>query len=131
MDPLLHGYLTNVLDILLTAGGEELEGLEFYTAGEIAATLDVTIRFPGGTRFVANLTVDIFSGNPLWRTYSFHYMTSDNVCIFRYDDSGHHHELLNYPHHKHEGPDETVFSCPQPTVRTIRDEIEKYLMDNS
>ena len=65
--------------------------------------------------------------NPLVLFYSFHYMTADNTTIFRYDNSEHHHGLPNFPHHKHEGPDERVVGCPQPSMHDIRDEIAAHL----
>ncbi len=33
---------------------------------------------------------------PEWTDYSFHYMTSDNRCIFRYDNAPHHHGYLTF-----------------------------------
>ncbi len=65
--------------------------------------------------------------NPLVLLYSFQFMTFDGTTIFRYDNIGHHHGLPHFPHHKHEGPDERVSGCPQPSVSLIRDEIEAYL----
>ncbi len=66
---------------------------------------------------------------PWWSSYSFHYMTQDGICIFRYDNSRHYPELPYFPNHKHEGPSERVIACRQPSVRAIRDEIETYLRD--
>ena len=65
--------------------------------------------------------------NPIVLLYSFHYMTAENSTIFRYDNSEHHYGLPYFPHHKHEGADERVVGCPQPSISLIRDEIEAYL----
>ena len=54
-------------------------------------------------------------------------MTADGYTIFRYDNARHHHDLEYFPHHKHEGADERVVGCPQPSVAQIRDEIAAYL----
>ena len=55
-------------------------------------------------------------------------MTYDNFCIFRYDNSVHHHSLAqNFPHHKHIGASERVIDCPQPSVGQVRDEVAEYL----
>ena len=56
-------------------------------------------------------------------------MTADEDTIFRYDNARHHHDLEHFPHHKHEGADERVIGCPQPSVGQIRDEIAAYLKD--
>ena len=85
------------------------------------------MRFPGGSLLDVNLTLTASGGPPEWLAYSFHYMTEDSACIFRYDNADHYRGLQHFPHHKHEGPDERVSDCPQPSVRVIRDEIEIYL----
>ena len=59
--------------------------------------------------------------------YSFHYMTASDSTIFRYDNREHHPGLPHFPHHKHEGADERVVGCPQPSMHDIRDEIETHL----
>ena len=64
---------------------------------------------------------------PLLLDYSFHYMTADNATIFRYDNIGRHSGLPHEPHHKHEGADERIIGCPQPSISTIRDEIAAHL----
>lgn len=33
--------------------------------------------------------------------YRYHYMSSQNELIFRYDNAKHHKELDTFPHHKH------------------------------
>ena len=73
------------------------------------------------------MTVGIIEDTPLVLSYSFQYMTDDGTTVFRYDNSEHHHGLPNFPHHKHEGADERVVGCPQPSISLIRDEIEAYL----
>ncbi|MCY4651803.1 MAG: DUF6516 family protein [Dehalococcoidia bacterium] len=41
-----------------------------------------------------------------------------------------HPEVITFPHHKHEGADERVTACREPSIRAIRDEIEAYLTFN-
>ena len=73
------------------------------------------------------MTVYIARDTPLPLLYSFQYMDSDGTMIFRYDNSEHHQGLPHFPHHKHEGADERVVGCPQPSVSAIRDEIVAHL----
>ena len=69
----------------------------------------------------------VSNDTPLLDKYSFHYIDADNTTIFRYDNSDYHPGLPHAPHHKHEGTDERVIGCPQPSVSEIRDEIAAYL----
>ena len=69
----------------------------------------------------------ISGDNPLVLLYSFQFMTADGTTIFRYDNSDFHPGLPHEPHHKHEGADERVIGCPQPSISTIRDEIAAHL----
>ena len=93
--------------------------------------LEASLAFPDASRLELRIGVKATANRLFLELYSFHYMNRDGTRIFRYDNSQHHFGLPYFPHHKHEGPDERVFGCRQPSVRTIRDEIEKYLMDNS
>ncbi len=121
-------YLERVLEILLNTSedAEVRTGPEIDVA-EYIARLGVIIGFPDDSRMEVRLIVDISTANPLWQYYSFHYMTSERGCIFRYDNSRHYPELPFFPSHKHEGLDEKVIACPQPSVRGMRDEIEAYI----
>jgi len=58
--------------------------------------------------------------------YTYHYMTATNALIFRYDNMGH-HKRLNlpiYPHHQHEGSEETVSASPAPDLAAVLSEVE-------
>ena len=114
----------------MTIGSVEIEELEFIGEegeDEEAATMEALIRFPNSSRLYVNLTVDKAEGFPSPKRYSFHFMTAENVTIFRYDNSDYHSNLPHAPHHKHEGADERVVGYPQPSVNAIRDEIAAYL----
>lgn len=126
MDPLLEIYLTRALDVLLTIGSVEIELLELSEEDDEAELL-ATVRFPNGSRLHVNMKVDEVEGFPYLNEYSFHYMAASNSTIFRYDNREHHYGLDHFPHHKHEGADERVVGCPQPSVSAIRDEIIAYL----
>ncbi len=129
-DSLAQTYAERMLEILLGVDGEE-ESSRLRDAGEGLAVLVATLRYPDGSRLAIRLIIDIYPGRRIWSVYSFHYMTWDGVCIFRYDNSQYHPEVDTFPHHKHEGPDEHVVACRQPSVRVIRDEIEAYLISSA
>lgn len=125
-DSLAQAYAERMLDILLGVDGVEERSL-LRESEEGLAVMAATIRYPDGSRLSVRLIVDIYPGKRIWRVYSFHYMTGNGVCIFRYDNSIYHPEVSTFPHHKHEGADERVIACREPSIRMIRDEIEAYL----
>jgi hypothetical protein len=42
------------------------------------------------------------------RAYSFHWQTSDELLITRWDNAPHHPEISSYPHHIHDGSENNV-----------------------
>ena len=111
----------------MAAGAEAIEKVDIGETRGGYAKLEAVIRFPQGSLLDMNLTLSTSGEVPAWLAYSFHYMTEENMCIFRYDNADHYRGLLHFPHHKHEGPDERVSGCSQPTIHAIRGEIEAYL----
>ncbi|GEM_PF-3672121 len=66
-------------------------------------------------------------GYPEWVYYSFHFKTSTDQVIFRYDNARYHATLSNFPHHKHIDSQGDVEAGTQPTVYQIAREIAEYL----
>ena len=117
------------MNVFLSSGivVEVLRGPFISSSSEDHARIEVSFGFWDASRLEVSLRMRLMDDAPLWRSYSFQYMTRDGMCIFRYDNSSHYPELPYFPHHRHEGPDERVIACRQPSVRAIRDEIEVYL----
>ena len=59
--------------------------------------------------------------------YVYHYMDNQNNLVFRYDNTGHHKGLPNYPHHKHVGSQNNVISTNAPNLAEVLVEIEQSL----
>jgi hypothetical protein len=59
------------------------------------------------------------------KKYSYHFMDSNSVLIFRYDNAMHHKELSSFPHHKHLKNE--VVASSEPNINTILREIKSYL----
>jgi Family of unknown function (DUF6516) len=57
--------------------------------------------------------------------YAYQYMNAANRLIFRYDNTEHHKKLnlSTFPHHKHDGDEETVVPSPAPTLADVLTEI--------
>ena len=124
-------YIEGVLDTLLGVGatsiGEVEVNLNVSEGDRESATIETELQFPHGCRLEVDLTFEFVEDNPQWLAYSFHFMAEDNRCVFRYDNAPHHRGLIHFPHHKHEGEDERVIGCPEPTARTVASEIWAYL----
>ena len=57
--------------------------------------------------------------------YSFHYQDSEEIMVFRYDDTEHYPDLPNFPHHKHVGSSQEVVSAQPPDLMSVLQEIEQ------
>ena len=126
-DPLLLNYLDRVIDVLATSGSTAIEERAIIPLSESLADLRAAIRFYDHSYMSVWMRASVSRSILLLQRYSFHYMTPDGSTLFRYDNSDYHPDLPNPPHHKHEGANETVIDCPQPSVRQIRDEIVAHL----
>ncbi len=113
-------------DISPFAEFEEEPAVELFD--DQMGKLETRIMFPDGSKLEIILAVDFTADFPEWTQYSFHYMDEGGQCRLRYDNSRHYPGLPHFPHHKHEGPLERVSPCSRPSVRAIRDEIEKFLL---
>ena len=113
MDPRLSLYMERTVDVLVTAGAEDLE-TNFEELDETEAVMEATIRFPQGHRLEVDLLITISGNKPTRRVYSFHFMDNWNTTVFRYDNARHHQNLENFPHHKHEGMDERLSVASNP-----------------
>ena len=127
LEQVLLRYLERVPYILFAAGGESIEELQISERDDGDAELYASMHFPDGSRLEIHLVTYLRGNTPLLRRYSFHFMDSTDTTIFRYDNARHHYDLEYFPHHKHEGADERVIGCPQPSVGQIRDEIAERL----
>lgn len=127
MDPMLLRYLESILNIFLAITESELERSTFVDESVEEAESYALIRFYDGSRLHVGLTVDELDGFPMRREYAFHYMTSGDTTIFRYDNIRHHLGLPHFSHHKREGVNERVVGCPQPSASMIRTEIAAHL----
>ena len=127
LDPKIGDYLERAVDVLVTAGSIAIERHSVRALGDSRARLRTSLRFPRGSYLEVGMTVGILGDTPMVLFYSFQYMTAGGTTIFRYDNSEHHRGLPNFPHHKHEGADERVVGCPQPSISLIRDEVAAHL----
>lgn len=53
------------------------------------------------------------------RKYSYHWMDNHNTLIIRWDNSPHHKDLENYPHHKHIGETSEISSSEEMDLEKV------------
>jgi hypothetical protein len=63
--------------------------------------------------------------------YTYQYMDSQNILLFRYDNTPHHKKLNlpTFPHHKHDGIEDNVIASPAPLLVEVLQEIHLRLMN--
>ncbi len=125
----LESYFRDFILILLEASPfselSEDPSVEYFESN--IARLEATIHYQDRSKLYARVTVDFAAGFPEFRHYSFHYETSNGRTIFRYDNSTNHPNLPYFPHHKHEGPLESVSPSECPSLHSLQREIDRYL----
>ena len=62
-------------------------------------------------------------GDPIKKTYTFHYQRADGTVVFRYDNAPHFLNLPSAPHHKHVGEND-VIATDAPDLQSVLKEIE-------
>lgn len=70
--------------------------------------LSFRLRYSNGSTLAVLITADCSDEYPIWPAYALHYQQSTSELLFRYDNAPHHHELPNFPHHLHVGPDPAI-----------------------
>ena len=90
------------------------------TRGFIRAQLD----FADGSIFYVREFINVATSVDRMM-YAYQYMNAANRLIFRYDNTEHHKKLnlSTFPHHKHEGDEETVVPSLAPTLADVLTEI--------
>ena len=51
--------------------------------------------------------------------YRFHWQQKDGTIIKRWDNAAHHPEISTYPHHLHDGAENTVVECHSIAIQEI------------
>jgi hypothetical protein len=54
-------------------------------------------------------------------------MGADDSMLFRYDNSGHHKDIVTFPDHKHVNPDDAIKASAAPELDAVLDEVDELL----
>ena len=126
----LENHAVNALRILTSVGDGRVRERILEQPEIDALTLTAIIEYSDGSALSVRVLLDGLGDFVDWTFYSFNYMRDNSDCVFRYDNSSHYPDLHTFPHHKHEGADESVSASDRPSIRQIRNEIADYLSAN-
>ena len=123
----LEIYAVSALRILASVGNGRVQERALERRGIDTLMLTATIEYADESALSVRVLLDGLGDFVDWTFYSFNYMRDNGDCVFRYDNSSHYPSLHNFPHHKHEGADESVSASDRPSIRQIRNEIAECL----
>jgi hypothetical protein len=120
----IETYLQSLLNAVANAADVASSDIALDKRGPQAGLIRGNIYFVDGTRLHFRELVD-FETEPPRLMYSYHYQNEDASIIFRYDDTPHHIELPNSPHHKHVGSAQNTIPSSAPDLSTVLMEINR------
>ncbi len=124
----LHRYLSRLHDTILSRQEIKIEALEIFDRSDIvnqSSEFYARLRFPDDStlEIVEKLLVEQLV---IRKTrYVYHYQTSDNRLVFRYDNAPHHPEIATYPHHKH--IENQILPASPPDLSDVLREIDNHI----
>jgi hypothetical protein len=116
-------YFDLIEGTLAGSGGEEC-AITYQPLGHLSGLIDGMVYFFGGSRLEFSEFVYIRIGRPVKEAYRYQYL-KERKTVFRYDNSPHHRNLPNFPHHKHVG--RKVVGSTEPTLGQVLKEIATIL----
>ncbi len=121
---MIEAYLQSLLEAVANAAEVASSDIALDKRGPQAGLIRGDIYFIDGTRLHFRELVD-FETEPPRLMYSYDYQNAAASIIFRYDDTPHHAELPNSPHHKHLGSEHNTLSSSAPDLSTVLTEINR------
>jgi hypothetical protein len=120
----IETYVQSLLNAVANAAGVASSDIALDKRGPQAGLIRGDIYFVDGTRLHFRELVDFETALPRLM-YSYHYQNEAALIIFRYDDTPHHTELPNSPHHKHVGSEQNTISSSAPDLNAVLTEINR------
>jgi hypothetical protein len=68
---------------------------------------------------------EVFTFRNSYLKYSYHWQTSDNQLIIRWDNAPHHPQISTFPHHKHIQTNENVVESTETDIIAVLDYISR------
>ena len=119
---MIDTYYQSLLNLVAASPNVRSSNLAIEKRGEYVGLIRGDIYFSDDSRLHLRELVNLH-GDPPRSMYAYHYQRADNTLIFRYDNTRHHPQLANFPHHKHTWSDATpIFALPD--LASVIEEIE-------
>ncbi len=121
----IEAYFQQIQSITAACSFIQLSNVTYEKRGTYEGFIRGELHFVDDSVLHLREFVDVEAGGDRLM-YAYQYMKPSNNMVFRYDNTGHHKKsaLLTYPHHKHEGSEETVLPCSAMDLDAVLQEIE-------
>lgn len=120
---MIETYFQELLDAIAASPIVRLHDVTLDKRTPRAGLIRGELYFADGSRLHFRELVQIQTGILRLR-YSYHYQRANDALIFRYDDTPHHPDLPNSPHHKHLGSETNIVSADAPDLLAVLREVE-------
>lgn len=122
---MIDAYYQSLLNLVAAAPRVQSSNLAIEKRGEYVGLIRGDIYFSDDSRLHFRELVNL-RGDPPRSMYAYHYQRADHTLIFRYDNTRHHPQLDNFPHHKHT-PSDTTPTFDLPDLVSVIEEIESLI----
>jgi len=123
----IEAYFQSVLAIIGATPNVHASDVALDQRGPQAGLIRGDIFFADGSLLHFRELIDLEIA-PSRLMYSYHYQRADASLVFRYDDTPHHPDLPNFPHHKHEQAEPSVVPADPPSLASVLAEIQRELI---
>src|SRR5512137_1239420 len=115
MPSLIDAYLQSLLEVVAASPVVRASNILLDKRTLRSGLLRGDIYFADGSRLHFRELVEV-QDIVVRHMYSYHYQDTNEKLIFRYDDTPHHVNLQNFPHHKHVGVETEVIPVDPPNL---------------
>ena len=113
--------------------GNIINGLDFVLNSEIQirkindflGIIEATLTFENGILDILEV-IKLTENRITKKKYKYHFRSSDDGLIFRYDNAPHHQSIESYPHHKHLKSE--ILEVSEPEITQILAEIKSLML---
>ena len=122
----IDDYFRNLLERVSDSGVVRSSDLNFDKRSTMLGLVRGQIYFIDGSLLHIRELIDL-RRTPARVMYVYHFQDPAGALIFRYDNTAHHPELPDFPHHKHNPTDVVSVSSDPPDLVAVLVEVETYI----
>ncbi|MEA1884874.1 MAG: DUF6516 family protein [Thermotogota bacterium] len=117
---LLSQYLGDVAAEVRELENAKVERYEEEILAANRVNLRIRVRFLSGYLLELNEAAIVEAGHIRHLGYRYHFQNSQNILVFRYDNTPHFPEINSFPHHKH--LKDNVVAVDKPSILKVIEE---------